>query len=508
MEDVRKIVGLSGATLAIAAITAACLTLSTRRDWEIVPYVPLYGALFTLGLALLIIGLSLLTSNETPAHLKPMRPITVQWLLGGAMVVILTTWGAAALMMSFAAHVNSPDERAKLRFDALKTSLTVGAGAAGAVALVLGFRRQWLNERAQHHLEFDASEQRVTNLYTKAADQLGHEKAAVRLAGLYALERVAQKNPEHRQTIVDVICAYLRMPLPHNPWSRRDADSYEGEVDPPDEFLAAAKSYREELHVRDAAQAIIVKHLVVTEGIRDGQAHTFWPDLDLDLRGAHLRDFSLDHCSVRKADFTGAEFDGMMSVARTVFQGTPWGESGPVGVGGVSFALCKFGKDVVFEDVEFRSDASFTEATFRRSTFFGGVDFMGECDFSSTVFRGRAEFEGSVFHDGVDFEDATFRDVTFSPSGGMYIRGATFGGSEANFTDATFDGSVDFREAIFSGEPTLDEAAPNGSNFTGARAKVGDGDSQTWPAGWRRADEAEDGYAPLVRDEPECVANG
>jgi hypothetical protein len=52
----------------------------------------------------------------------------------------------------------------------------------------------------------------VTELYTKAADQLGSDKAPVRLAGLYALERLAQDNPSQRQTIVNVICAYLQMP--------------------------------------------------------------------------------------------------------------------------------------------------------------------------------------------------------------------------------------------------------------------------------------------------------
>ncbi|HWJ52544.1 MAG TPA: hypothetical protein VNT24_04110, partial [Propionibacteriaceae bacterium] len=52
----------------------------------------------------------------------------------------------------------------------------------------------------------------VTELYTKAADQLGSDKAPVRLAGLYALERLAQDNPGQRQTIVNVICAYFQMP--------------------------------------------------------------------------------------------------------------------------------------------------------------------------------------------------------------------------------------------------------------------------------------------------------
>jgi hypothetical protein len=58
----------------------------------------------------------------------------------------------------------------------------------------------------------DATERRITDLYTKAADQLGSDKAPVRLAGLYALERLAQDNPEHQQTIVNLVCAYLRMP--------------------------------------------------------------------------------------------------------------------------------------------------------------------------------------------------------------------------------------------------------------------------------------------------------
>ena len=67
----------------------------------------------------------------------------------------------------------------------------------------------------------------------QAADQLGSDQAPVRLAGLYALERLAHSTVEHRQTMVDVICAYLRMPYtppedqpaedaPPKPWRRID----------------------------------------------------------------------------------------------------------------------------------------------------------------------------------------------------------------------------------------------------------------------------------------------
>jgi hypothetical protein len=46
----------------------------------------------------------------------------------------------------------------------------------------------------------------------KSALVAGSDKAPVRLAGLYALERLAQNNEYQRQTIVNVVCAYLRMP--------------------------------------------------------------------------------------------------------------------------------------------------------------------------------------------------------------------------------------------------------------------------------------------------------
>ena len=31
--------------------------------------------------------------------------------------------------------------------------------------------------------------------------------------GLYALERLGQANPAHRQTFVNIVCAYLRTPF-------------------------------------------------------------------------------------------------------------------------------------------------------------------------------------------------------------------------------------------------------------------------------------------------------
>ena len=78
---------------------------------------------------------------------------------------------------------------------------------------MLAFRRQHHQETATVLSDLDATERRIAELYAKAVEQLGSDEAQVRFGGLYALERLAQDNPAHRQTIVNVICAYLRMPF-------------------------------------------------------------------------------------------------------------------------------------------------------------------------------------------------------------------------------------------------------------------------------------------------------
>lgn len=100
----------------------------------------------------------------------------------------------------------STGDKAAARIDAIRTGLAIGAGTGGAAALALATRRQWLSERAQVHTESDASERRVTEIFNRAVEQLGHEKPQVRLGGLYSLERLGVAARGQRQAIVNVIC--------------------------------------------------------------------------------------------------------------------------------------------------------------------------------------------------------------------------------------------------------------------------------------------------------------
>ena len=68
-------------------------------------------------------------------------------------------------------------------------------------------------------LDDTLAEQRTRTLnerFATAAEQLGFNKpSAVRLAGVYAMAGLADDWRENRQTCVDVLCGYLR--LPYNP---------------------------------------------------------------------------------------------------------------------------------------------------------------------------------------------------------------------------------------------------------------------------------------------------
>ena len=129
----------------------------------------------------------------------------------GTLVVLVVTVVVAAVSWFVLPRLYG-GQGAQVQLDVIRTAGTLVIGTGGAVALLLTARRQRYTELALVHTDRDAIERRITELYTKAADQLGSEKAPVRLAGLHALERLAQNTPDQRQTIVDVICAYLRMP--------------------------------------------------------------------------------------------------------------------------------------------------------------------------------------------------------------------------------------------------------------------------------------------------------
>jgi Pentapeptide repeats (9 copies) len=309
------------------------------------------------------------------------------------------------------------------RLDALRTALAVGAGAAGVATIMLAARRQVHQERVAAATESDASERRTTELYAKSVEQLGSDKSAVRLGGLYALERLAQTAPNQRQTVVNVICAYLRMPYlpptgidepatgPAQPEPKPGWGTMPGVIDT---WATIAEIQRRasaesgprggdgesilaEWQVRVAAQTILASHLRRprrphgSNKAREAQ-ESFWLDMDIDLSGAVLFDFDFRHCTARSAMFRACRFFGVARflhaefVREAQFDGAEF-------FGAAWFEAAKFGNDAWFGGARFSTVADFRRATFERRTAFGRNSWLGPAEFSGRVNFSETSFD-------------------------------------------------------------------------------------------------------------------
>lgn len=378
------------------------------------------------GTILIVIGSWWKRRRLQPEHVSQI-PVMSAWSIwvGGLVLVLVAAISIWGLFTLFGAG----NDQDRIGLDIVRLAGSIVAGTGGAAALLLAARRQRATEldlaqkeRSASDARYDATERRVTELYTKAVELLGAEKAAVRLAGLYALERLGQDNQEHRQTIVNVVCAYLRIPF--------------------DQAMEEEKSGSAtgELEVRKAAQSILVSH--VRRGILEDSS-TFWRGMSLDLSGANLIDFDLNGAVLQEVRFTGAVFMGKM----TNFAGT-------------NFRMA------YFEDAKFLSSVYFSTA-FDRVTRFSGAEFCERVDFGSTKFGlerararlhpadGAASFEDCTFH-----RFASFKSVDFNVA--CDFEGANFW-SEADFNGANVRGiaPVSFRFAKFSGSFDLNVSGFN-----------------------------------------------
>ncbi|GAB2870830.1 pentapeptide repeat-containing protein [Lentzea nigeriaca] len=404
------------------------------------------------------------------------------------------------------------------RLDLIRTALAVGAGTGAVMTLVLAWRRQWATEH-------DAAERRLTELYVKAVEQLGSDKAAVRHGAMYALERVAQDNPDHRQTVVNVICAYLR--APYTPPSEKTGIRKPGAIGgslratPARRVAAAAAAARraaatpsvavirdddrrQEREVRLTAQRILARHLHPGDTPRR-PVRSFWADIDLDLTGAYLIDFDLVGCRARTTRFNGATFTGDASFRDTTFTGDALFRDTTF-TGDASFSDATFTGDVSFSDAAFTRSAWFNGASFTRDAWFLGATFIADALFSDATFTGDALFFDATFTttawcNGATFtRDALFNGATFT--GDVWFSDMTFTG-DASFRDTTFTGDASFRDTTFTGTARFSDAqfaVP--PIMSGASVRDSDQNQFTdmdWPAGWTTCKVSVDGGAEQLQ---------
>ncbi|HEU5472545.1 MAG TPA: pentapeptide repeat-containing protein [Actinophytocola sp.] len=235
---------------------------------------------------------------------------------------------------------------------------------------------------------------------------------------MHALERLAQGNVEHRQTIVDVLCAYLRMPYDlehtlHAPvpgryvmFGNRLLRLPAGVSDPDAPACCVPTLEKlQEQQVRCAAQRILTDHLRPDPDESGKSRDKFWADVDLDLSGAALVEFDLSRCQVRDVKFDGARFSGPAVFAETEFTGNAWFAgatfSNPAGfraarfLGEAWFGWTIFSADCGFVDAYFADGAGFRAAAFLSNTWFDRAHFTGKARFNETRFTKHPSFSGT-----------------------------------------------------------------------------------------------------------------
>lgn len=311
-----------------------------------------------------------------------------------------------------------------------KVVLTFTAGVGAVLAGVYAYRKQRLEEGSSHRADAASFADR----YNSAVEQLGSDAAAIRLAGAYAMARLADDWADQRQVCVDVLCGYLRM---QRPASGAAADSDRGQ----------------EQEVRATIQTLITTHL------RDPLNPRSWSSLNFNFERARLVNLDLTGAtftgamtSFERATFSGTRTllsDATFSSPRTTFAGAIF--SG----GWTSFFFATFSGDTTrFDEATFSSD----------TTTFHGTTFSGD----TTSFE-RATFTGdtTTFH-GATFTGTrtTFSAATFSSDVTTFLR-ASFTGDTTTFAGATFSGTrTSFDEAKFSDDspPTFDKAKFSGDS--------------------------------------------
>ena len=242
--------------------------------------------------------------------------------------------------------------------------------------------------------------------YTKAIEQLGDEKAPIRLGGVYTLvglvdewltDESVRKVDDRRkegQVIVNSLCSYLRS-LPSG-------------TEPSD--LKIGKYLYDEAEIRIA----IVKEISARINFN---SNSQWSDFKYDLSN--------------------------------IFFFYP-----------VNFSKCVFKYPALFNDSYFAEGASFEGVVFNATTNFSGVTFRKKTDFSKSYFKCTLD---KVIYNALNDQDYSFIANDFSKA--TFMEGA-----KANFSHGEVHGEMTFREAEFrEGLYLSQEIFFSSTSFIGAK---------------------------------------
>ena len=352
--------------------------------------------------------------------------------------------------------------------------------------LELQLTSQEKKDKRDHSREVHAERR---SRYTKAVEQLAHEKSAVRLGGIYTLvglvdewlEDEALTNKEQLkegQTIINNLCSYIRSPFltaekieayearnDFNQLEEYEAASSFEEYSPQlraqyerfkesgsfknfQDITADYAKFHEEQDVRRTIFVEMSKRSSTFTKNEKGEmvpSPSTWSNFEFDFSRAPIF-YPLNDLTIEKGIFSSSKFHAKADFSRVTFTCD------------ANFSGTIFTNDANFIDATFINNADFNKSIFiGEAKFIGATPFINAKDFSRVTFSGNADFNNAEFHNNANFMGAYFAH-------------------EANFNEATFTGDVSFHDVIFTGEAKFGGATfTNNADFVEATFKGGVG---------------------------------
>ena len=338
--------------------------------------------------------------------------------------------------------------------------------------------------------------------YTKAVEQLGDEKASVRMGGVYTLVGLVDEWLEDEsiekykdrlkegQVIINNLCAYIRSPFTlasqYGVLSRSELNSknklrkFIRKYIQRDFYINKANLQAE----ADVRLSIIKEIHDRLQGPEENTPGT-WSDFEYDFSGStffYPVDFTNSYYKKpvnfrnstyhSRADFKGstyhsrADFKGSTYHSRADFRNSTYQSQ-------ADFCNSTYQSQAFFSGSTYQSQADFCNSTYEKDVIFSAsrisIIFMGEVDYDKPVYKGEFFFSNSTYQGDVSFIGSTYQNNAYF-SGSTYQGDASFGGSTykwANFAGSTYKSGANFTSSTYkSGANFTSSTYKSGANFT------------------------------------------
>ena len=341
----------------------------------------------------------------------------------------------------------------------LRHSILLATGGLIAILTLGETRRKNDNDKDKNDKDYQRqvrAERRER--YTKAVEQLGDEKASVRMGGVYTLVGLVDEWLEDNsinkyedklkegQVIINNLCAYIRSPL----------------------TLASRK---ENLRAEADVRLGIIKEIHDRLQGSGKNAPGAWSDFEYDFSGSTFF-YPIDLTNsyyAKPINFSGSTYWAHTNFSHSTYeQNATFSTSNSPSTykGTADFSGSTYWAHTNFSHSTYEQNATFITSTYKGTADFSGSTYWAHTNFSHSTYEQNATFSScfshSMYTGTADFSRSTYQKfASFAHS--FYGTSATFKNSDYS----THRGSADFHESTYQGQANFsDSIYQDDANFS------------------------------------------